>query len=125
MIIPRYRVVITGEKDLRQDPMVIRTALASRFKLKPKTIDRIMLGRPIVVKNNVEAEQAYLYKAEIDSIGVICRIEQMPDKPDTDEHGYIERRKNDRRLNSDRRRHRRENSIQPDRRKGDRRKNSQ
>jgi hypothetical protein len=80
-----------------------------------------MAGRPIVVKNNVDAETAFKYKSEIDALGGISRIEPIPVRNDVDLKGYIERRKTERRFRNDRRRSERSGAIQPDRRHTDRR----
>lgn len=120
----RYRVVFIGQLDPGKDPEKVKLALAAKFKLKPPMLKRILAGRPIVVKNNVDAETAFLYKTEIDGLGAISRIEPVPAVNDLDELGYIERRKGERRTGrNDRRKSDRSSSIQPDRRSGkDRRK---
>lgn len=120
----RYRVVFIGQLDPGKDPEKVKSALAAKFKLTPPLLKRIMAGRPIVVKNNVDAEMAFRYKAEIDALGAICRIEPVPAANDLDELGYIERRKGERRTGlTNRRKSDRSSSIQPDRRTGrDRRK---
>jgi hypothetical protein len=120
----RFRVVFIGEFDRHKDLEQIKAVLEKRFKLTPSTLGRLLAGRPIVVKSNVDAETAYRYKTEIDSIGGVSRIEPMPLKNDVDEKGYIERRKSARRGPFERRRVTRSGSIQPDRRKADRRKSN-
>ena len=117
----RFRVVFTGEFESTQDVEIMKAKLSKRFNLKPAVLERMMAGRPIVVKNNVDAEIAYKYKAEIDAMGGISRIEPLPYKNDVDEKGYIERRELIRRFRSDRRTVGRAGSMQPDRRKKDRR----
>lgn len=120
----RYRVIFTGQLDPGKDPEKVKSALAAKFKLTPVMLKRLMVGRPIVVKNNVDAEMAFLYKKEIDALGAVSRIEPVPPVNDVDELGYIERRKGERRTGlNDRRKSERGSSIQPDRRSGrDRRK---
>lgn len=120
----RYRVIFTGQLDPGKDPEKVKSALAAKFKLTPVLLKRLMVGRPIVVKNNVDAEMAFLYKKEIDALGAVSRIEPVPPVNDVDELGYIERRKGERRTGlNDRRKSERGSSIQPDRRSGrDRRK---
>ncbi|HEX7026054.1 MAG TPA: hypothetical protein VF268_02345 [Gammaproteobacteria bacterium] len=120
----RYRVVFVGQVEPGRDPEKVKADLAAKFKLKPAVIKRIMAGRPIVVKNNLDAEMAFRYKTEIDAVGALSRIEPVPAVNDLDELGYIERRKGERRTGlNDRRRSERGSSIQPDRRTGrDRRK---
>jgi hypothetical protein len=119
----RYRVVFTGKLDQTKTIGEIETALTGLFKLTPSILKRVMAGRPIVVKNNIDAEMAILYKSKIDALGAFCRVEQVPEINDTDAQGYLERRKSDRRNSSNnRRKMRRTSSIQPDRRGKDRRK---
>jgi hypothetical protein len=120
----RYRVVFIGQVEPGRDPEKVKAELAMKFKLTPAMIKRVMAGRPIVVKNNVDAETAFHYKTEIDAVGAMCRIEPVPATNDLDDLGYIERRRGERRTGlTDRRKSDRSSSIQPDRRGGkDRRK---
>lgn len=123
----RFRVVFTGQFDPNKNIDAIKADMTARFKLPPPIIERLMAGRPIVVKNNVNAETAYRYKREIDVMGGVSRIEAVPEEDDVDKKGFIERRKrkSDRRMRNDRRKVKRAGAIQPDRRKGmDRRKNN-
>ena len=117
-----FRVVFGGEVEEGKDPEAVKRAMKEKFKLAPAVIERMMAGRPIVVKNNVPSDVARRYQFKIEMIGGVCYVEPMPLECDTDEKGYIERRKTERRSGNERRSVRRENSIQPDRRKGDRRK---
>ncbi|MBN1378153.1 MAG: hypothetical protein JXA04_02860 [Gammaproteobacteria bacterium] len=117
----RFRVVFVGEIDPKKDLEQVKAKLGQRFKLPPSILGRLFLGRPIVVKNNVDAETAYRYKTEIDLLGGVSRIEPIPIRKDYDEKGFIERRRGDRRLRPERRKVARSGSIQPDRRKKDRR----
>lgn len=119
----RFRVVFTGEFDADRDLDRIKTDLMRRFKLAPPVLQRLLLGRPVVVKNNVDADTAYRYKAEIDKVGAVSRIEPVPVYNDVDEKGFVERRQGDRRIRAERRKTQRPGAIQPDRRKKDRRRN--
>jgi len=118
----RFRVVFVGEFDPGKDLEQVKTGLSKRFKLTPVVMQRLLAGRPVVVKNNVDAEVAFRYKTEIDLLGGVSRIEPMPVRNDVDEKGFIERRKSERRARGERRRVARSGSIQPDRRKKERRK---
>lgn len=119
----RFRVVFSGEFDAGHSLEQVQADLAKRFKLRPPVLKRLMAGRPIVVKNNVDAETAYRYKSEIDKLGAVSRIEPMPVYDDVDNKGFIERRRSDRRRGAERRRISRPGSIQPDRRRVERRAN--
>jgi hypothetical protein len=98
-----------------------RAAMADRFGLGEEKLARLFLGPPVVIKRNIDAETALRYKLAIEAAGAKCRIEAMPDEDDTDGHGYLERRQGDRRQQADRRERTRTEAINPDRRKGDRR----
>lgn len=117
----RFRVVFSGEIEEGRDAKTVQASLSKKFKLKPALLKRIMAGRPIVVKNNVDAETAVKYKTEIDALGGVSHIEPLPFKSDLDDKGYIERRQEQRRMRADRRKADRPGSIQPDRRVKDRR----
>lgn len=120
----RFRVVFIGEFDPQKDLEQVKKGFEKRFKLAPSVLGRLLMGRPVVVKNNVDAETAYRYKTEIDTLGGVSRIEPMPFKSDIDKNGFIERRKGERRERFERRRVARAGSIQPDRRKVERRKSN-
>lgn len=117
----RFRVVFVGEFNPDKNRQEVEEGLQKRFKLAPSILARLMAGRPVVVKNNVDAETAYRYKTEIDTLGGVSRIEPIPIRSDVDEKGFIERRQGDRRIRGDRRHITRSGAIQPDRRKRDRR----
>lgn len=118
----RSRVVFLNEFDEEVPAQKIRQEIAQRFKLGAKALDRLFAGRPIVVKRDVDAETALHYKLAIEKTGARCKIEIMPEVDDTDRHGYVERRKHERRQAPDRRDRTRTEAIKPDRREDDRRK---
>lgn len=99
----------------------VRAAMAERFNLGARALDRLFAGPPVVVKSNLGAEAALRYKLAIEETGARCRIETMPAEDDTDAQGYLERRHDERRRQADRRDRTRTEAINPDRRKGDRR----
>ncbi len=123
MLFKRYRVVFSGEFDQSKTIDEIKANLSKRFSLKPSVLERLLAGRPVVVKNEINAETAYRYKQAIDEAGALSRIEEVPEVDDIDEYGFVERRKTERRFNNERRKHFRAESIQPDRRKKERRRN--
>ncbi len=116
----RFRVVFV-KFDPRKDLDRTKEGMRQRFKLPPSILSRFLMGRPVVVKNNIDAETAYHYKTNIEQLGGICRIEPIPLSNDVDEKGFLERRKSERRIRNQRRRTARPGAIQPDRRGRDRR----
>ncbi|MEE9253869.1 MAG: hypothetical protein V3U43_02955 [Pseudomonadales bacterium] len=117
----RFRVVFLNELKKGASIVSVRRKIAQRFNLTEEAAERMLTGRPIVVKKDVGAETAFEYKLAIDETGANCKIEVMPKVDDTDVHGYIERRKGERRTAGDRRARTRGESFSPDRRENERR----
>ncbi len=113
----RFRVVFVGEFNPTQKIDEITEKLKTRFKLPSSIISRLMTGRPVVVKKGVDVETAYRFKRTLEELGCVCRIESKPDNSDVDDKGFIERRKSERRIRTQRRRSVRPGAIQPDRRR--------
>jgi len=119
----RFRVVFLNEFKRGTRIAEIREKVRQRFNLSEEGVERMFAGRPIVVKKDVDAEIAYQYKLAIDETGANCKIEVMPQVDDTDVRGYLERRREERRLKRDRRDRLRGESLSPDRRANERRTN--
>ncbi|WP_067561234.1 hypothetical protein [Halofilum ochraceum] len=102
----------------------VRDAMAKRFNLGAEALARLFAGPPVVVKSNLDPDTALRYKLAIEATGAKCRIETMPAERDTDRQGYLDRRQHERRRGLDRRERTRAEAITPDRRQGDRRKDS-
>jgi|GEM_PF-3598889 len=116
------RVVFLNEFEGDASREQVRDAMAARFNLDAKRLARLFAGPPVVVKSNVDAETALRYKLAIEATGAKCRIEAMHAGDDGDGQGYVERREGERRERQDRRGRTRIEAIEPDRRRGERRK---
>ena len=119
----RFRVVFLNDFKRGMRITEIREKVRQRFNLSDEGVEKMFAGRPIVVKKNVAAEIAYQYKLAIDETGAACKIEVMPPVDDTDIDGYVERRKEERRMKRDRRDRMRAEALNPDRRLQERRDN--
>ena len=117
----RFRVVFLNDFKRGVRIAEIRERVRQRFNLSDAGVEMMFAGRPIVVKKDVDAEIAYQYKLAIDETGASCKIEVMPPEEDTDMHGYVERRQEERRLKRDRRDRMRAEALNPDRRQDERR----
>lgn len=118
----RFRVVLLSDLKRGAGISKVRRKIAQRFNLSEEGVELMFAGRPVVVKKDVCAETAFEYKLAIDETGATSKIEVMPEVDDTDVHGYIERRKAQRRTQRDRRERMRAESFRPDRRESERRK---
>jgi hypothetical protein len=70
-----FNVILTG---IREDIPIetARAALSDLLKAKPNSIDRLLMLLPYVLKKNIQADQAFRYKAAIENAGGICEIEE-------------------------------------------------
>ncbi|MBI5593091.1 MAG: hypothetical protein HY881_21705 [Deltaproteobacteria bacterium] len=71
-----YRLVCHGKIGPGQDPALVRTRLAERFKLDSTRIERLFSGSPVVIKNRLPIEQARKFKHGFELSGALCDIEK-------------------------------------------------
>ena len=117
-----YQIVFTGELVNGHDSDAVKSRLAEMFKLDPESIDRIFCGKPVVVKRSLDPEAALVYLNAFTRAGAVARMEFMPAA--RAESSIAERRKGERRGTSDRRNRLRDESLMPDRRSGEDRRQS-
>ncbi|MDJ0832554.1 MAG: hypothetical protein QNJ69_03465 [Gammaproteobacteria bacterium] len=116
-----YRVVLFSVFKHKGEASEIHAKVAEKFKLNEKEIAHMFASRPVVIKNNIQADVAFKLHITLSEIGALSYIEPVPDIDDTDGTGYIERRIVERREQKERRAQTRIGQVMPDRRIDERR----
>ncbi|NIB43279.1 hypothetical protein HBA55_26970 [Pseudomaricurvus alkylphenolicus] len=108
-----YEVVYIDKFEDITEATVARESLKSRFGLNDHMLSTLSSGVPVVVKKNVDLEEARRFEQAIKDSGGVCWVQEMA--PDGRFH---ERRLEQRRKQQDRRHQVRGSAIVPDRRSG-------
>lgn len=113
-----YRIVFDGEINRGSTLAQVKRDLAALFQADAEVIDQLFTGRPIVLKQGLDAETAIQYVSAMSRAGAVSRMEPMPAGASARKSaGFVERRQADRRRReADRRRRLRHEAMVPDRR---------
>lgn len=111
-----YRIVFNGEVNRGHDITRVKRNLSVLFRTEVEIIDRLFNGRPVVLKQGLEAEVAIRYLSAMSEAGAVSRMEPMSAAAAKATAGFIERREAERRREADRRNRLRHESLMPDRR---------
>lgn len=114
-----YRIVFSGEVTRGQDVADVKRNLAALFRADAATIDRLFRGRPVVLQQGLEAEEAIHFVSVLSRAGAVGRMEPVPPgTPRSKRVSFLERRERQRRKLANRRRRLRDDAYVPDRRHG-------
>jgi len=112
-----YRVVFNGEINRGNTLAHVKRDLAALFQADAEIIEQLFTGRPIVLKQGLDAETAIQYVSAMSRVGAVGRMESMPAGASKKSTGFVERRQAERRQRQAIRRQRlRHESMTPDRR---------
>lgn len=70
----QYNVVFEGKLVPGKDVNAVKKELISLLKVDDAVIDRLFLGKPVIVKKNVDAETAEDFKKSFESAGALCTL---------------------------------------------------
>ena len=73
-----YRVVFNGEINRGNTIAQVKRDLAALFQADAEIIEQLFTGRPIVLKQGLDAETAIQYVSAISRAGAVSRMEPMP-----------------------------------------------
>jgi hypothetical protein len=76
-----YRVVFEGRVIEGRDVREAKRNLARLFKVTEEKIERYFVGRPIVIKKDLDQQTAIKYEKAFRSAGAICHAESMDSLP--------------------------------------------
>lgn len=115
----QFQVVMLGLEEDAHAAAAVRSAMVQELGFSTQFVDHLVTHHPAVVIQRIDAETAIRYKCLIDAAGGISRIEPLsPTNNLAGTPGFVERRKADRRQQSDRRKSVRLVTYQNDRRQG-------
>ena len=117
----KFRVIYTGKFNEGWTIEQVQQNLVEKCNIKTSVFRNFLLGRPILLKKNLIQSQALAHQMAFDSLGLSCEVQSMPIFNDSDKHGLIDRRKQERRSEHERRKEHRGNALRPDRRTQERR----
>ncbi len=112
-----YRIVFSGEVARGYADANVKHALAKLFRVDAATIARLFTGRPVVLRQGVDAEEAIHFISTLSQAGAVSRMEPLPsDAPKSNRVTFLDRRGLQRRSQRDRRKRPRHDAYVPDRR---------
>jgi len=112
-----YRIVFSGEVARGHAVADVKHALAKLFRVDTGTVARLFGGRPVVLKQGVDAEEAIHFISALSEAGAVSRMEPVPPgAPKNSRVTFLERRLLQRRARSERRKRPRHDAYVPDRR---------
>lgn len=74
----RFDIQFSGELVQGVDPSVVRERLRNLFKLSPEALERLMSGRPLVVKRDLDPATAARYRDAFRDAGAILHLTPSP-----------------------------------------------
>lgn len=78
-----FQLIFRGECQPGTDTETARNNARALFKASVEQVDRMFSGRPVVIRNRLEEDQAEKYRAVLARHGMIAYVEAMPDsRPD-------------------------------------------
>ncbi len=112
-----YRIVFSGEVARGYAVADVKHALAKLFRVDTATVARLFGGRPVVLKQGVDAEEAIHFMSALSEAGAVSRMEPVPPgAPKSSRVTFLERRLLQRRARNERRKRSRHDAYVPDRR---------
>ncbi|MGM0569780.1 hypothetical protein [Marinobacter sp.] len=77
-----YQLIFRGECQPGTDVQTARNNARTLFKASVEQVDRMFSGRPVVIRNRLEEDQAEKYRAVLARHGMVAYVEPMaPDAP--------------------------------------------
>jgi hypothetical protein len=75
-----YNVIFEGKVAPGKDLESVKKAMMNLLKMESQGIERIFSGRPISLKNGVNATTAEKYQKAIEAAGAFCKVEPMAER---------------------------------------------
>jgi len=73
----QYRVIFIGDLVATDNRDVVKRNLATLFGTSPGNMDRLFGTRPLILKKNLDRDEAIRFRDAIIRCGAFCRIETM------------------------------------------------
>ena len=119
MLATRFNLIYKGEVHNGYDLEEVKATIAELFDLDEKGLEQFFSGRPVALKEHLDAVTGETFQKALACVGAVTHLE--PVQCEATEELPGDRRRRQRRRWGDRRATYRGSSIQPDRRIRDRR----
>ena len=77
----KYKIVFCGELKTGHDLLSVKTQLASLFKVPGIVIDKLFVGKPVLVRTNLSSNEAQAFKMNFEATGACCQMLEVTEKP--------------------------------------------
>ncbi|MGD2090899.1 MAG: hypothetical protein PVH61_32295 [Candidatus Aminicenantes bacterium] len=77
----KYKIVFCGELKANNDLLSVKTRLASLFKASGLMIDKLFIGKPVLVRTNLSFNEAQAFKMNFEAAGACCQMLEVSEKP--------------------------------------------
>ena len=77
----KYRILFNGEIAEGQNLETVKERLTQLFKTSPERIEKLFIGKPITLNQNIDHAKAQDYSDELKNAGALCIIEPIPKAP--------------------------------------------
>lgn len=76
----KYKIVFCGELKTGHDLLSVKTQLASLFKVSGIVLDKLFLGKPVLVRTNLSFNEAQAFKMNFEATGACCQMLEVSEK---------------------------------------------
>ncbi len=77
----KYKIIFWGELQEDQDLLAVKTSLASMFNAPGPAVDKLFLGKPVLVKTDLSQDAAQSFKLNFETTGARCQVLKLSEKP--------------------------------------------
>ncbi|MGD9329808.1 MAG: DUF1189 family protein [Desulfobacterales bacterium] len=74
----RYRLIFDGQTRPSATPEEVRQNLAALFRVRPDQIEALFAKSPVILKEDLDYQEALEEKADFEATGALCRLERQP-----------------------------------------------
>lgn len=76
-----YKIVFWGEVQEGHDLLTLKTNLASMFNVSGVVVDKLFLGKPVLVRTDLSQDAAQAFKKNFETTGARCQVLKLSEKP--------------------------------------------
>ncbi len=75
--VKKYKVIFSGKIAPGQDINMVKSKVASLYKIPVKKCEPMFIGHSVIIKNNVDYQTAQKYKKAFERTGALCHIKSV------------------------------------------------
>lgn len=76
----KYKILFCGELQSGQDLYSVKSRLSSLLKVPLPVVEKMFLGKPVLVRTGLTLEVAQSFKSGIEKTGILCRLLGVSEK---------------------------------------------